>query len=65
MKDAREWNRWLMIDLSFDGVPPRPYILDRGALHAGMITMCFKAIVNRLNLSSYNHADLSSFSFDI
>jgi hypothetical protein len=24
--------------LSFDGVPPRPYILDRGAIHAGMIT---------------------------
>jgi hypothetical protein len=39
-KDAREWSRWLMIDLSFDGVPPRPYILNRGALHAGMITMC-------------------------
>jgi hypothetical protein len=29
-----------MIDLSFDGVPPRPYILGRGALHADMITMC-------------------------
>jgi hypothetical protein len=27
-----------MIDLSFDGVPPRPYILDRGALHVGIIT---------------------------
>jgi hypothetical protein len=40
MKDAREWSRWLMNDLSFDGVPPRPYILDRGALHAGMITTC-------------------------
>jgi hypothetical protein len=40
MKEAREWNRWLMSDLSFDGVPPRPYILDRGALHAGMITAC-------------------------
>jgi hypothetical protein len=39
-KDAREWNRWLMIELSFDGVPPRPYILGRGALHAGMINMC-------------------------
>jgi hypothetical protein len=22
MKDAREWSRWLMNDLSFDGVPP-------------------------------------------
>jgi hypothetical protein len=40
MKDARELSRWLMSDLSFDGVPPRPYILDRGALHAGMISMC-------------------------
>jgi hypothetical protein len=29
MKDVREWNRWLMNDLSFDGV-----------LHAGMITTC-------------------------
>jgi hypothetical protein len=28
-----------MNDLSFDGMPPRPCILDRGALHAGMITM--------------------------
>ena len=40
MKDARELSRWLMSDLFFDGVPTRPYILDRGALHAGMITMC-------------------------
>jgi hypothetical protein len=39
MKDARELSRWLMSDLSFDGVPPVLYILDRGALHAGMITM--------------------------
>jgi hypothetical protein len=40
MMDAREWGTWLMSDLSFDGVPPRPYILDPGALHAGIITMC-------------------------
>jgi hypothetical protein len=40
MKDARELCRWLMSDLLFDGVLPGPYILDRGALHAGMITMC-------------------------
>jgi hypothetical protein len=40
MMDAREWNRLLMSELTFDGVPPRPYILDRGALHAGMITTC-------------------------
>jgi hypothetical protein len=38
MKDAREWSRWLMSDLPFDEVPPRPYIIDRGALHAWMIT---------------------------
>jgi hypothetical protein len=29
-----------MTNLSFDGVPPRLYILDRGVLHAGMITTC-------------------------
>jgi hypothetical protein len=23
-----------------EGVPPRPYIFDRGAIHADMITMC-------------------------
>jgi hypothetical protein len=28
-----------MNDLFYDGVPPRPYISDRGALHACMITM--------------------------
>jgi hypothetical protein len=40
MKDAREWSRWLMNDIPFDGVPPRPYILDCGVLHACMITTC-------------------------
>jgi hypothetical protein len=40
MEDVRELCRWLISDLSFDGVPPRLYILDRGALHAGMITTC-------------------------
>jgi hypothetical protein len=29
---ARELSRWFMNDLFFDGVPPRPYISDRGAL---------------------------------
>jgi hypothetical protein len=29
-----------MSELSFEGVPPRPYILNRGALHADMITTC-------------------------
>jgi hypothetical protein len=37
MKDVREWSRWVMNDLPFDGVPPRPYISDRGALHVCMI----------------------------
>jgi hypothetical protein len=27
-------------------VPPRPYILDRGALHVDMITTCAEVIVN-------------------
>jgi hypothetical protein len=40
MRNARELSRWLMSDLSFDGVPSRPYILDRGVLHVGTITMC-------------------------
>jgi hypothetical protein len=51
-----------MSDLPFDGVPPRLYIIDRGALHADMTTTYPLVIVNRLNLSSYNPADLSSFS---
>jgi hypothetical protein len=40
MRDTRELSRRLMSDLSFEGVPPRPYILDRGALHVDMITTC-------------------------
>jgi hypothetical protein len=39
MENAKELSRWLMNDLSFDGVPPRPYISNRGALHVCMITM--------------------------
>jgi hypothetical protein len=38
MRNAREWGKWQMNDLSFDGVPPRPYIIDHGALHAHMMT---------------------------
>jgi hypothetical protein len=38
---------------------------DRGALHAYMMTMCSKVIVNRLDLSSYNLADLSLFCSDV
>jgi hypothetical protein len=40
MEDARELSRRLMSQLLFEGVPPMPYILDRGALHADMITTC-------------------------
>jgi hypothetical protein len=65
MTDAREWSKWLMSDLPFDGVPPRPYMIDRGALHADMMMTYPLVIVNRLNLSSYNPADLSSFSSDV
>jgi hypothetical protein len=54
-----------MVDICFDGVPPRPYILDCGALHAYMMTMCSQVIVNRLNLSYYNLADLSLFCSDV
>jgi hypothetical protein len=32
-----------MSELLFEGVSPRPYILDRGALHADMITVGAKA----------------------
>jgi hypothetical protein len=40
MEKANELSRWLMSDFSsLMGVPPRPYIFDRGALHACMITM--------------------------
>jgi hypothetical protein len=48
-----------MSDLLLDGVRPRPYIIDRGALHVDMMTTYPLVIVNRLNLSSYNSADLS------
>jgi hypothetical protein len=40
MRDTRELSRRLMRELLFEGVPPRPYILDCGALHADMITTC-------------------------
>jgi hypothetical protein len=43
-----------------EGVPHRPYILDRGALHADTITTCAYEIVNHLSLSSYNSVDSSS-----
>ena len=40
MRDTRELSRRLMSEFLFDGVPPRSYIFDRGALHADMITTC-------------------------
>jgi hypothetical protein len=40
MMDTRELSRRLMSELLFEGVPPKPYILDRGTLHADMITTC-------------------------
>jgi hypothetical protein len=40
MEDARELSRRLMNEMFFEGMPPRPYILDRGALHVDMITTC-------------------------
>jgi hypothetical protein len=38
--NVESWGGWLSgeIDRS-EGVPPRPYIFDRGAIHADMITM--------------------------
>jgi hypothetical protein len=40
-RNVESWGRWLgnEIDRS-EGVPPRPYIFDRGALHADMIPVC-------------------------
>jgi hypothetical protein len=39
MEKANELSRRLMNDSPNDGAPPRPYIFDRGALHACMITI--------------------------
>jgi hypothetical protein len=38
MEDTRGLSKWLKSEMSSEGVPPRPYILDHGALHADMIT---------------------------
>jgi hypothetical protein len=41
-REVDELSRWScdrLIDFN-DGVLPRPYILDRAALHAYMMTMC-------------------------
>jgi hypothetical protein len=63
VEGVREPGGWLSSEMLSKGVPPRPYILDRGALHVDMITMCAEVIVNRLSLSSYNSADLSLIQF--
>jgi hypothetical protein len=41
IENAESWCGWLSnrVDRS-EGVPPRPYILDRGAIHVDMITTC-------------------------
>jgi hypothetical protein len=41
MENAESRGGWLSnrVDRS-EGVPPRPYILDRGAVHMDMITTC-------------------------
>ena len=41
VRNVESWGRWLgsEIDRS-EGVPPRPYIFNRGALHVDMITAC-------------------------
>jgi hypothetical protein len=40
IEDVRELGGWLSSEIYlFEGMPPRPYILDRGALHVDMITM--------------------------
>jgi hypothetical protein len=38
IEDVRELSGWLSNEIYFEGMPPRPYILDRGALHVDMIT---------------------------
>jgi hypothetical protein len=38
MEDTRELSKWLRSEMSLEGVPPRPYILDCGALLVDMIT---------------------------
>jgi hypothetical protein len=48
-----------------DRVPPRPYILDRGALHAYMRIMCILNNSEPTELIFYNLADLSLIRPDI
>jgi hypothetical protein len=55
MKDAREWSRWLMNDSPFDGVPPRPYISDRGALtcvYDNDVSLCNSELTELIFLQS-------------
>jgi hypothetical protein len=38
---VESWGGWLSSGIDrLEGVPPRPYIFDREAIHVDMITMC-------------------------
>jgi hypothetical protein len=40
-RNVESWGRWLSSEFDrSERVPPRPYIFDRGAVHADMITAC-------------------------
>ena len=39
IRNTRESSEWLKGEMSLEGVLPRPYIFDRGALHEDMITV--------------------------
>jgi hypothetical protein len=49
LRNGEKLVRWVGDCLGNDGVPPRPYIFGRGALHAYMMMTCSYTIVNRLN----------------
>jgi hypothetical protein len=39
--NVESWGGWLSSEFDrSEWVPPRPYMLDRGAVHADMITAC-------------------------
>jgi hypothetical protein len=41
VRNVESWGGWLSSEIDrSEGVPPRPYIFYRGALHADMITAC-------------------------
>jgi hypothetical protein len=39
-ESTENWVDGKVLSICSEGVPPRPYIFDRGAIQAGMITMC-------------------------